>query len=125
MPSPAPRVILLGRSDKKTNIMQDFLKDIQASRIPYAFIDSVYVTLFEDNNKKEDSKEERYKIDRKYLKKGLDYSNIERSLEKLGISQLGADKNISLVEVIVDLDAAQEKIQSDACAILDPLFVED
>jgi hypothetical protein len=104
-----PRVMILGRSDTKNTVMQEYLQDIQTSQIPYDFLDTVFVTF---------ESEEKIRVNKKYLKDGIDYNNIYRDLSRLGISQ-----NVSLVEIIIDLDAAYTQLEKKTSAYLDPLFL--
>jgi hypothetical protein len=106
-----PKVVILGKSDTKNPVMQGFLQEIQTSQIPYDFLDTVFVTL---------DSEERYRINKKYLKDGVNYDSIGDDLARLGVSQ-----DVILIEVIVDLDLAYQELKEKANFYLDSLFNED
>lgn len=102
----SPKVLLLSKA--KNPVMQQMLKDIHTSVIPFQFLDSVFITVGND---------ERYKLQKTLLKDGLDYKNIESHLSSLGIS-----REVSLIEVIIDLDNAYSTLQAETTAMLDELF---
>jgi hypothetical protein len=104
-----PRVMILGRSDTKNTVMQEYLQNIRTSQIPYDFLDTVFITF---------ETEEKIRVNKKYLKTGIDYNNIDRDLSRLGISQ-----NISLVEIIIDLDAAYKELEQKTAIYLDQFFI--
>ena len=106
-----PKVVILGKSDTKNSVMQGFLQEIQTSQIPYDFLDTVFITL---------DSEERYRINKKYLKDGVNYESIGDDLARLGISQ-----DVTLIEIIIDLDRAYLELQEKANFYLDSLFDED
>lgn len=90
--------------------MQDMLQGINASQIPAKFLDSVYVTLATGKV---------YSIENKYLKDGVSYKNFEDHLRRVGIKG-----DITMVEIIVDLDKARTHLQQEANDILDSVFDE-
>jgi hypothetical protein len=53
------------------------------------------------------------------LKNGIDYANMERYID-----QLGLQADIRLIEVIIDLDATQNVLSDASSTILDDLFGE-
>ena len=106
-----PKIVLLGKSKSKHPEMQKMLKEIQASLVPYNFLDSVYITVAD---------EEKYKIQKSYLKDGIDYKNIEDSLVQLGIT-----REVHLIEVVIDLDRAFSCLQEETAELLDGLFVNE
>lgn len=111
MSSDTPKIVLLGKSKSKNPKMQKMLKEIQASMVPYHFLDSVYITIAD---------EEKYKIQKSYLKDGVDYKNIEDSLVQLGIT-----REVHLIEVVIDLDRAYSHLQEETAEMLDGLFADE
>lgn len=108
----SPEVVILGKGKKKDHKeTHDLIKQIQPSSVPAELLDSVFVTLADDT---------RYKVDPQYLDQGVDYSRIEEQIKKLGVKG-----DITLVEVIVDLDAVKQELTSQSHAVLDSLFDED
>lgn len=104
----APRVVIFGRSDTENSVMQQYLQDTDASQIPYDFLDTVFITY---NN-------EKIKINKKQLKNGINYKNLDRDLENLGFNKT----SISLIEIIIDLDAAYRSLQNQTSSYLDQFF---
>ncbi len=51
------------------------------------------------------------------LKNGIDYANMERYID-----QLGLQADIRLIEVIIDLDATQNVLSDASSNLLDDLF---
>lgn len=108
----SPEVVILGKGKKKDHQeTHDLIKQIQPSSVPAELLDSVFITLADDS---------RYKVDSQYLDQGVDYSRIEEQMKKLGVKG-----DISLVEVVVDLDAVKQELNSQSHAVLDSLFDED
>lgn len=103
-----PRVVILGKSDTKNSVMQNYLQDIQTSQIPYDFLDTVFITF---------ESEKKIQVNKKHLKNGISYDNIDKDLAMLGVSQ-----NIALVEIIIDLDAAHKLLQKKTSIYLDQFF---
>lgn len=103
-----PRVVVLGKSDTKHSAMQEYLQDIQTSLIPYDFLDTVFITF---------ESEKKIQVHKKYLKNGISYDNIDRDLARIGVSQ-----TISLVEIVIDLDAAYKLLQKKTAVYLDQFF---
>ena len=101
-----PRVVLLGKSaSEQGNEMYDLLTQIEPTHIPNEFLDTVYVTM---------SDQRRYKVSKRYYETGLDYANIEEYLAKIG-----SPADMTLIEIVLDLEKASKKVASITTAILD------
>lgn len=110
--SASPHVVLLGKgkNPESTEIFE-ILNTIQPTFIPSKLIDSVYVTLVnEDDDKK------RFAVDKRFYSKGIDYRNIERDLDELGLRQ------IEQVEIILNLDKAGKNVKAEVSDLLEPFF---
>jgi len=110
--SDVPRVVILGKGkSSRTEEMHDLMTNIELEEIPADLLDSMFVTMVN---------EQRYKIDRRFLKDGISYSGIDKQLQKLGITD-----DIQLIEIVVDFDKAKKVLDSELGAILNPFFNGD
>lgn len=110
--SKGPEVVILGKGKKADHQeTHELIKQIQPSSVPAELLDSVFITMADNS---------RYKVDTKYLDKGIEYSRIEEQCKALGLKG-----DISLVEVVVDLDAVKQELTAVTSATLDSLFDED
>ena len=105
--SESPHVVLLGKgkNPESTEIFE-ILNTIQPTFIP-----SKLMTLVnEDDDKK------RFAVDKRFYGKGIDYRNIERDLDELGLRQ------IEQVEIILNLDKAGKNVKAEVSDLLSPFF---
>ena len=109
-----PRVVLIGKGSrsKSTKKMQEMLSNIEPKQVPIDVLDGVFVVM-EDGRK--------FKIDKKFLKSGIDYQNIGKQMSQLGLQP----NNITNIEVIIDLDLAQSLVASSLHDLLDPYFSDN
>jgi hypothetical protein len=106
-----PRVMIVGTGKlKDTVIVNKILSDIEPELIPAKLLQDLYVTAQDDT---------KYRVDRRFLGKGIDYKNIYQCLASMGIQS-----DVKLVEIVIDLDAAQELLTAQAALILNTVFPE-
>ena len=106
-----PRVMIVGAGKlKDTVIVNKILSDIEPELIPAQLLQNLYVTAQDDT---------KYRVDRKYFGEGIDYKNIYNCLATMGIQS-----DVKLVEIVIDLDAAQELLSHQASLILNTVFTE-
>lgn len=104
-----PKILIVGvGKNAGTDAINAIISTVEPTQIPCVLLEGMYVTL-NDGTK--------YKVEKQYLGEGVDYRNIEQSLSKLGIR-----KDIRLIEIVIDLDAAQRLFARHSADILDPLF---
>jgi len=106
-----PQVVILGKGKQsELKATHNLIKSIQPSSVPPELLDSVYLTLVDDT---------RYQISSDMLKAGIDYENMDRYVD-----QLGLQADIRLIEVIIDLDATKNVLSEASSSYLDNLFNE-
>lgn len=109
MSQDVPRVVILGKGkSSRTEEMHDLMSKIELSQIPADLLDSMFVTM---------SNDQRYKIDKKFLKEGISYSNIDKQIQKLGIGN-----DVATIEIVVDFDKAKRLLDTEISDLLNPYF---
>lgn len=104
-----PRVMIVGTGKLKDTVMvNNILGDIEPEMIPARLLQNLYVTAQDDT---------KYRVDRRYFGEGIDYKNIYRCLANMGIQS-----DVKLIEIVIDLDAAQELLSEQAALILNTVF---
>ena len=88
--------------------IKDILSTVSPTSIPNDMLDSINVLL---------SDASKYKIDGRHLKQGLNYNNIETQLARFGIT-----KDVDQIEIVLDLDRAEQFIADGVDQILKPYF---
>jgi hypothetical protein len=110
-----PKIVMMGKGSvgngSEIKLVNSIIKTIQPSVIPSNLLHGLFVTL--DND-------QRYKVSGADLGEGLDYDEIERYLINMGLN-----REIKLVEVVIDLDAVQNMLKEQTDQILDPIFNQD
>lgn len=111
MATRTPQVLLIGKGkSERAKKMKNLLSLIEPSQIPSVFLDRVVITL--DTG-------QQYQIETYQLgDNGVQYDKIEQEIAKLGVS-----KNLAKIEVVIDLDVAQETLENETNSILDKYFV--
>lgn len=96
-----PNVVILGRSND--NIDNDYIKDLISSidpnGVPHEFIHRVFVI---------DEFENRYLIPEKHYEKGINYSKLFKTLDKIK-----TDHPITTVEIVIDLLSVKDKLDTE------------
>lgn len=106
-----PQVVILGKGKQsELKATHNLIKSIQPSSVPPELLDSVYLTLVDET---------RYQISSDMLQAGIDYENMDRYID-----QLGLQADIKLIEVIIDLDATKSVLSEASSSYLDNLFNE-
>jgi hypothetical protein len=106
-----PQVVILGKGKQsELKATHNLIKSIQPSSVPPELLDSVYLTLVDET---------RYQISSDMLQAGIDYENMDRYVD-----QLGLQADIKLIEVIIDLDATKSVLSEASSSYLDNLFNE-
>lgn len=106
-----PQVVILGKGKQsELKATHKLIKSIQPSSVPPELLDSVYLTLVDDT---------KYQISPDMLQHGIDYENMDRYVE-----QLGLQADIRLIEVVIDLDATKKTLNEASSSYLDDLFGE-
>lgn len=106
-----PQVVILGKGKQsELKATHKLIKSIQPSSVPPELLDSVYLTLVDET---------RYQISSDMLQAGIDYENMDRYID-----QLGLQADIKLIEVIIDLDATKSVLSEASSSYLDNLFNE-
>lgn len=104
-----PQVVILGKGKQsELKATHNLIKSIQPSSVPPELLDSVFLTLVDDS---------RYKVDGEMLIKGIDYDNLDRYVESLGLQA-----DIRLIEIIIDLDATKNVLDDASSSYLGDLF---
>jgi hypothetical protein len=106
-----PQVVILGKGKQsELKATHNLIKSIQPSSVPPELLDSVFLTLADET---------KYQVSSDMLENGVDYENLDRYIERLG---LNAD--IKLIEIIIDLDATKTVLKDASGSYLDDLFNE-
>ena len=106
-----PQVVILGKGKQsELKATHNLIKSIQPSSVPPELLDSVYLTLVDET---------RCQISSDMLQAGIDYENMDRYVD-----QLGLQADIKLIEVIIDLDATKSVLSEASSSYLDNLFNE-
>ena len=106
-----PQVVILGKGKQsELKATHNLIKSIQPSSVPPELLDSVFLTLADET---------KYQVSSDMLENGVDYENLDRYVERLG---LNAD--IKLIEIIIDLDATKTVLKDASGSYLDDLFNE-
>ena len=104
-----PQVVILGKGKQsELKATHNLIKSIQPSSVPPELLDSVFLTLADET---------KYQVSSDMLENGVDYENLDRYIERLG---LNAD--IKLIEIIIDLDATKVALTDASGSYLDNLF---
>ena len=104
-----PQVVILGKGKQsELKATHNLIKSIQPSSVPPELLDSVFLTLADET---------KYQVSSDMLENGVDYENLDRYIERLG---LNAD--IKLIEIILDLDATMVALLDASGSYLDNLF---
>lgn len=104
-----PQVVILGKGKQsELKATHNLIKSIQPSSVPPELLDSVFLTLADET---------KYQVSSDMLENGVDYENLDRYIERLG---LNAD--IKLIEIIIDLDATKSVLKDASGSYLDDLF---
>ncbi|MDA8897452.1 hypothetical protein N9I83_00285 [bacterium] len=104
-----PQVVILGKGKQsELKATHNLIKSIQPSSVPPELLDSVFLTLVDET---------KYQVSSDMLENGVDYENLDRYIERLG---LNAD--IKLIEIIIDLDATKSVLKDASGSYLDDLF---
>ena len=104
-----PQVVILGKGKQsELKATHNLIKSIQPSSVPPELLDSVFITLADET---------KYQVSSDMLENGVDYENLDRYIERLG---LNAD--IKLIEIIIDLDATKTVLKDASGSYLDDLF---
>ena len=104
-----PQVVILGKGKQsELKATHNLIKSIQPSSVPPELLDSVFLTLVDET---------KYQVSSDMLENGVDYENLDRYIERLG---LNAD--IKLIEIIIDLDATKTVLKDASGSYLDDLF---
>ena len=104
-----PQVVILGKGKQsELKATHNLIKSIQPSSVPPVLLDSVFLTLVDET---------KYQVSSDMLENGVDYENLDRYIERLG---LNAD--IKLIEIIIDLDATKTVLKDASGSYLDDLF---
>lgn len=104
-----PQVVILGKGKQsELKATHNLIKSIQPSSVPPELLDSVFLTLADET---------KYQVSSDMLENGVDYENLDRYIERLG---LNAD--IKLIEIIIDLDATKTVLKDASGSYLDDLF---
>lgn len=104
-----PKVMILGTGkNRNAREINAIMTCVDPVLIPASLLEGMYITFSDDN---------KVKVEQKHLGAGVDYQNIEGTLRHLGI-----DRNVKLIEIVVDLDLAHQLLKTRADLILKPLF---
>lgn len=104
-----PKVVLLGKnSGTESEKTQKILASINPEEIPGEFLYSVFVTSTNGT---------KYQLDKKNLRKGISYKNIDESIRKLNIKE-----NVDTIEIVIDLAKVQTKLDQQSAEFLNKFF---
>lgn len=107
--SEMPKVMILGKGkNRNAKEINSIMTSVDPVLIPASLVEGMYITFSDD---------ETIKVEKRHLGAGVDYQNIEGTLRQLGI-----DRKIRLIEIVVDLDLAHQLLQTRSDLILKPLF---
>ena len=98
----APNVVILGKSNDTIDneYIKDLIGSIDPNGVPADFIHRVFVI---------DEFENRYLIPEKFYSKGIKYSNLYKSLDKIK-----TDQPIKTIEIVIDLLSVKHKLDTEA-----------
>lgn len=100
---------MVGKGYKNSSkSIKDIIASIEPSSIPGEMLDSMVVQMCDHT---------KFKIDKRYLKDGLNYNNIEKQLSKFGIT-----KDVDQIEIVIDLDLANRLISEGVEEIFSSYF---
>lgn len=107
-----PKVVLVGKQKNHQDYVDicNIISDIRPNQIPREFLHAVLVTTLSNHC---------HELSNKQLINGVDYENIERYLQDLGIRL----PDVQLVEIVIDLDRAQKALKKEV-SILDTILNE-
>lgn len=107
--SHVPRVVLLGRNaGADTEKTHKILSSIEPLDIPGEFLYSIFVTTTNGT---------KYQLDKKTLKNGISYKDIDKSIRKLNIKE-----DVDIVEVVLDLGKIQSTLDKQSNEFLSKFF---
>lgn len=107
-----PNVILLTKSkgkQERSNVIE-YIQSKDSPIIPRKMIDGIFVSL---------QSGEKYKINRSAIKDDLDVDHVWQTLESLGVPT-----NITDIEIVLDIDEAEDAIIAESTNILDRVFTD-
>lgn len=104
-----PNVVILGRSNDSIDneYIKDLIGSIDPNGVPADFIHRVFVIDEYDN---------RYVIPEKFYSKGIKYSNLQKSLDKIKTEQ-----PIRTIEIVIDLLSVKDRLDNEANEIFSAL----
>lgn len=113
MPDKSPKIIIVGKgSSKNTQKVQSFISTFEPKSIPSKFLYAVYLYKHDHTV---------YQADLSYLSQGIDYENFQTQINKMGVKL----DDILLIEIVVDLDKAQDNLSTEVDDLLSQFFTED
>jgi hypothetical protein len=104
-----PKVVLLGKnSGEESEKTQKILASINPEEIPGEFLYSVFITSTNGT---------RYQLDKKNLKRGISYKNIDETIRKLKVKG-----EVDVIEIVIDLGKVQTKLDEQSAEFLNKFF---
>jgi hypothetical protein len=107
-----PNVTLLTKSkgkQERSNVIE-YIQSKDSPTIPRRMVDGIFVSLLNG---------EKYKINRSAIKTDIDVDQVWQTLESLGVPA-----NITDIEIILDIDEAEDAIIAESSSILDKVFTD-
>ncbi len=97
-----PNVVILGRSNDSIDneYIKNLISSIDPNDVPADFIHRVFVI---------DEYENRYLIPEKFYSRGIKYSTLQKSLDKIK-----TDQPIKTIEIVIDLLSIKHKLDSES-----------
>ena len=110
--SASPQIVLVGKSNQDYPEMTEILKNIKASQVPHEILDTIYITVVENNE------HNRYQISTSSLADSkVSYKNIGEHVNSLGIKE-----QVVAIEVVVDLDKVYNFVNKESSKFFDAVM---
>lgn len=108
-----PRVVMVGKQKNSRDYTElcTLISEIRPAQIPRDFLHKVIITT--NSNRQ-------HEIQGVQLSSGVDYENIEKYVTNLGIKL----SDVSLVEIVIDLEKTQQALNHDVKSTLDNILSE-
>lgn len=106
-----PNVTLLtkskGKQMERSNVIE-YIQSKDSPIIPRKMVDGIFVSLVTG---------EKYKINRNAIRSDVDVDQVWQMLDSLGVPE-----NITDIEIVLDIDEAENAIIAESSSILDKVF---
>lgn len=105
-----PDVVLLTKSknkNKRSNVIE-YIQSKDSPIVPRHLVDAIFISL---------ASGEKYKISKKVIKSDVEVDHVWQLIEGLGVPE-----DINTIEILLDIDEAEQAIIAESASILDKVF---